>query len=154
MSKVLDKQYLDTHFRGETLAMMTYLLTQGKGNPISTSKIAEDVGIAQGNVASRLCVMRSMGAVSSTINPDNSKQFMWVINATIPTRYRKRRAKVKLRKANWRTSSKEYTNRVVEVAIKSNPEKGKIDVLLELVDTWKVPYVQAVEMLRILTKAE
>jgi len=175
MSKVLDKQYIDDHYKGETWLVMTYLLEQ-KGAPVTTNKIADDTGASRYNVASRLCAMRVAGAITSTLNPDyrpgtKSQRNLWAINPTIPTRYKKRTTKVKkkpkvkavLKKSIWETVAvassgtpigNGYANRVVEVPIKPNPTKGKIGVLLELIDAWKVPYVEATEILRILTKRE
>jgi hypothetical protein len=181
MSKVLDKQYIDSHFKGETWLVMTHILEQN-GVPITTNKIAEDTGIARSNVASRLCAMRIVGAVTSTVNPDNHMQFLWTMNPTIPTRYKKRtkvKTKVKV-KAKIKAEDKVKTKvdadlerainawgmevekmretakpRVVEVVpIKPKPEKGKIGVLLELIDAWKIPYAEATEILQILTKRE
>jgi len=94
-----------------------------------------------------------------------------VLNPTIPTRYRKRTTKVKkkpevkavLKKSIWETVTvassgtpigNGYANRVVEVPVKPKPEKGKIGVLLELIDAWEVPYAEATEILQILTKRE
>ncbi|CAB4195708.1 hypothetical protein UFOVP1295_30 [uncultured Caudovirales phage] len=180
MSKVLDKKYIDSHFRGETWLVMSHLLEQ-KGVPISTNKIADCTGVDRGNVSSRLCVMRAIGAVTSTVNTENPRQFMWVLNPTIPTRYRKRtkakvntngktyaevkaiRAKIQTeagleRALNaWDADYKAYMNaepRVIEVPTKPNPTKGKIGVLLELIDAWKIPYAEATEILHILTKRE
>jgi len=169
MSKTLDRKYIDSQFRGETWLVMTHLLEQ-KGVPISTNKIAECTGVDRGNVSSRLCVMRAIGAVTSAVSPDNPRQFTWVLNPTIPTRYRKRtKAKKKpevkavLKKSIWETVAvassgtpigNGYANRVVEVPVKPKPEKGKIGVLLELIDAWKVPYAEAVEILHILAKRE
>ena len=182
MSKVLDKQYIDSHFKGETWLVMTHILEQ-KGVPITTNKIAEDTGIARSNVASRLCAMRIVGAVTSTVNPDNHMQFLWTINPTIPTRYKKRtKVKVKTKvKAEGKVKTKTETSleqainawgadyeaykkavkptktaepRVVEVPVKPNPTKGKIGVLLDLINAWKVPYAEATEILQILTKRE
>lgn len=179
MSKVLDKKYIDSHFKGETWLVMTHLLDQ-KGVPISTNKIAEVTGVDRGNVSSRLCAMRAIGAVTSAVSPDNPRQFIWVLNPTIPTRYRKRtKAKVNtngktyaevkaIRAAKIRTDAglervlnawgadyEEAKPRVIEVVpIKPNPTKGKIGVLLELIDAWKVPYAEAVEILHILAKRE
>ena len=195
MSKVLDKKYIDDHYKGETWLVMTYLLEQ-KGVPVTTNKIADDTGASRYNVASRLCAMRVAGAITSTINPDyrpgsRLQRNLWAINPTIPTRYRKRtkakakakvKAKVKVKLENpngytkrrnifdWEPTSvassstsfaDELTQmramgeqRVVEIPIKPNPTKGKIGVLLELIDAWKVPYAEAVEILHILTKRE
>jgi hypothetical protein len=186
MSKVLDKQYIDSHFKGETWLVMTHILGQ-KGVPITTNKIAEDTGIARSNVASRLCAMRIVGAVTSTVNPDNHMQFLWTMNPTIPTRYKKRtkvkvKTKVKTKvKAEdkvktktemileqainaWGADYEAYKKtgkptktaepRVVEIPTKPNPTKGKIGVLLDLINVWKVPYAEATEILQILTKRE
>lgn len=167
---------------------MTYLLTSTL--PTTTNKIAEDTDVARSNVASRLCAMRTVGAVTSTVNPDNHRQFLWTINPTIPTRYRKRtkakakaevkvktkaeveaiRAKIRAEAAMeqaiyaWGTGykprmeaekpTKMEKQRVIEVPIKPNPTKEKIGVLLELIDAWKVPYAEAVEILHILIKRE
>ena len=184
MSKVLDKKYIDDHYKGETWSIMTYLLTSAL--PVTTNLIAEDTGVPRSNVASRLCAMRAMGAVTSDVNPDNHMQFMWTINPTIPTRYKKRtkvKAKVKTKaevEANrakirakeqldtainaWGADYEAYKKagkptktaepRVVEVPIKPNPTEGKIGVLLDLINVWKVPYVEATEILHILTKRE
>jgi len=181
MSKTLDRKYIDSQFRGETWLVMTHLLEQ-KGVPISTNKIAEVTGVDRGNVSSRLCVMRAIGAVTSAVSTDNPRQFVWVLNPTIPTRYRKRRkakvntkAEVKVktkvaaglerainasdadyeayRKPDW-LKQLNAEPRVVEVPVKPKPEKGKIGVLLELIDAWKVPYAEAVEILHILAKRE
>jgi hypothetical protein len=184
MSKVLDKKYIDSHFRGETRSIMTYLHTSAL--PVTTNLIAEDTGVPRSNVASRLCAMRAMGAVTSDVNPDNHMQFMWTINPTIPTRYKKRakvKAKVKTKAEveairaklrakeqldtainAWGADYEAYKKagkptktaepRVVEVPIKPNPTKGKIGVLLDLINVWKVPYVEATEILHILTKRE
>ena len=185
MSKVLDKKYIDDHYKGETWLLMTYLLEQ-KGVPVTTNTIADDTGASRYNVASRLCAMRVLGATTSTINPDyrpgsKLQRNLWAINPTIPTKYRKRtkakakvKAKVKVktkvdagleRAINaWDADYKAYMKaekptemekqRVVEIPIKPNPTKGKIGVLLELIDAWKVPYAEAVEILHILTKRE
>ena len=191
MSKTLDRKYIDSQFRGETWLVMTHLLEQ-KGVPTSTNKIAECTGVDRGNVSSRLCVMRAIGAVTSAVSPDNPRQFVWVLNPTIPTRYRKRRnvktkAKVKAEakvNANGKTYAEVRANRakvtaeadlerainawgadyevymkaapqvVVEVPIKPNPTKGRIGVLLDLIDAWKIPYAEATEILQILTKRE
>lgn len=170
MSKVLDRKYIDSQFRGETWLVMTHLLEQ-KGVPISTNKIADCTGVDRGNVSSRLCVMRAIGAVTSTVNTENPRQFMWVLNPTIPTRYRKRtkakvntkaeveanRAKIRAKEQldaainAWGADYETYTN---AEPIKPNPTKGKIGVLLELIDAWKVPYAEAVEILHILAKRE
>jgi len=183
MSKVLDKQYIDSHFKGETRSIMTYLLTSAL--PTTTNLIAEDTGVSRSNVASRLCAMRAIGAVTSAVNPDNHMQFMWTINPTIPTRYKKRtKVKVKTKvkaedkvktKTKTETSLEQAINawgadyeayrkagkptktaepRVVEVPVKPKPEKGKIGVLLDLINAWKVPYAEATEILQILTKRE
>ena len=192
MSKVLDKKYIDDHYKGETWSIMTYLLTSAL--PVTTNTIADDIGASRYNVASRLCAMRVAGAITSTINPDyrpgsKLQRNLWVINPTMPTRYRKRtkakakvKAKVKVKLENpngytkhrnifdWKPTSvassstsfaDELTQmramgeqRVVEIPIKPNPTKGKIGVLLELIDAWKVPYAEAVEILHILTKRE
>ena len=184
MSKVLDKKYIDDHYKGETWSIMTYLLTSAL--PVTTNLIAEDTGVPRSNVASRLCAMRAMGAVTSDVNPDNHMQFMWTINPTIPTRYKKRtkvKAKVKTKAEveairaklrakeqldtainAWGADYEAYKKagkptktaepRVVEVPIKPNPTKGKIGVLLDLINVWKVPYVEATEILHILTKRE
>jgi hypothetical protein len=133
--------------------------------------------------------MRAIGAVTSAVSPDNPRQFTWVLNPTIPTRYRKRRkvktkvkaedkvnangktyAEVRANRAKvtaeadlervinaWGADYEAYMNaepRVIEVPIKPNPTKGKIGVLLELIDAWKVPYAEAVEILHILAKRE
>jgi len=187
MSKVLDKKYIDDHYKGETWLVMTYLLEQ-KGVLVTTNKIADDTGAGRYNVASRLCAMRVAGAITSTINPDyrpgtKSQRNLWAINPTIPTRYKKRTTKVKTKvktKAEvktkvdaglerainaWGADYEAYRKpdwlkqlnaepRVVEVPVKPKPEKGKIGVLLELIDAWKVPYAEAVEILQILTKRE
>jgi len=186
MSKVLDKKYIDDHYKGETWLVMTYLLGQ-KGVLVTTNKIADGTGASRYNVASRLCAMRAIGAVTSAVNPDNHMQFMWTINPTIPTRYKKRtKVKVKTKvkaeekvktKAKTKTSLEQAINawgadyeayrkagkplpskmgeqRVVEVPIKPKPEKGKIGVLLDLINAWKVPYAEATEILQILTKRE
>jgi len=184
MSKVLDKQYIDDHYKGETWLVMTYLLEQ-KGAPVTTNKIADDTGASRYNVASRLCAMRVAGAITSTINPDyrpgtKSQRNLWAINPTIPTRYKKRTTKVKkkpkvkavLKKSIWGAPAVETSDvslaekinsklrekypqqRVVEMVSRRSPEKGKIGVLLELIDAWKVPYAEAVEILHILTKRE
>ena len=190
MSKVLDKQYIDSHFKGETWLVMTHILEQ-KGVPITTNKIAEDTGIARSNVASRLCAMRIVGAVTSTVNPDNHMQFLWTMNPTIPTKYKKRtkvkvktkvKAEVRLENPNgygkrknnfnWEAPAVETSDislaekintklrekypqqRVVEMVRRRSPEKGKIGVLLELIDAWKIPYAEATEILQILTKRE
>ena len=192
MSKLLDKKYIDDHYKGETWSIMTYLLTSAL--PVTTNTIADDIGASRYNVASRLCAMRVAGAITSTINPDyrpgtKLQRNLWAINPTIPTRYRKRtkakakvKAKVKVKLENpngytkhrnifdWKPTSvassstsfaDELTQmramgeqRVVEIPIKPNPTKGKIGVLLELIDAWKVPYAEAVEILHILTKRE
>ena len=188
MSKLLDKKYIDSHFRGETRSIMTYLLTSAL--PVTTNLIAEGTGVPRSNVASRLCAMRAMGAVTSDVNPDNHMQFMWTINPTIPTKYKKRtKAKAKA-KAKAKTKAEVEANRakirakeqldaainawgadyeaykkagkptktaeprVVEVPTKPNPTKGKIGVLLDLINVWKVPYAEATEILHILTKRE
>jgi hypothetical protein len=178
MSKVLDKQYIDSHFKGETWLVMTHILEQ-KGVPVTTNKIAEDTGIARSNVASRLCAMRIVKAVTSTVNPDNHMQFLWTMNPTIPTRYKKRtkvktktKAKATPKKPVWEVPAIETSDislaekinsklrekypqqRVVEMVRRRSPEKGKIGVLLELIDAWKVPYAEATEILHILTKRE
>ena len=190
MSKVLDKKYIDDHYKGETWSIMTYLFTSAL--PVTTNTIADDIGASRYNVASRLCAMRVAGAITSTINPDyrpgsKLQRNLWAINPTIPTRYKKRtkakvKAKVKVKLENpngytkrrnifdWKPTSvassstsfaDELTQmramgeqRVVEIPIKPNPTKGKIGVLLELIDAWKVPYAEAVEILHILTKRE
>jgi hypothetical protein len=54
----------------------------------------------------------------------------------------------------WGADYEEAKPRVIEVPIKPNPTKGKIGVLLELIDAWKVPYAEAVEILHILAKRE
>jgi len=189
MSKVLDKKYIDDHYKGETWLVMTYLLGQ-KGVLVTTNKIADGTGASRYNVASRLCAMRVAGAVTSTINPDyrpgsKLQRNLWAINPTIPTRYKKRtkvkvKTKVKAedkvktktetsleqainawgadyeayRKAGKPLPSKMGEQRVVEVPIKPKPEKGKIGVLLDLINAWKVPYAEATEILQILTKRE
>jgi hypothetical protein len=188
MSKVLDKKYIDDHFRGETRSIMTYLHTSAL--PVTTNLIAEDTGVPRSNVASRLCAMRAAGAITSTINPDYRpgmlQRNLWAINPTIPTRYKKRtkvKAKVKTKAEveairaklrakeqldtainAWGADYEAYKKagkptktaepRVVEVPIKPNPTKGKIGVLLDLINVWKVPYVEATEILHILTKRE
>ena len=189
MSKVLDKKYIDDHYKGETWSIMTYLLTSAL--PVTTNTIADDIGASRYNVASRLCAMRAAGAITSTINPDyrpgsRLQRNLWAINPTIPTKYKKRtkvKAKVKTKAEveairaklrakeqldtainAWGADYEAYKKagkptktaepRVVEVPIKPNPTKGKIGVLLDLINVWKVPYVEATEILHILTKRE